>query len=146
MNFVLICVFAMHSMVVLALPFASQSLEFEENQGTTQNNSTDLEREIDSFEIQNEHKRNEDSRKPDVVTQQKPSSHTIGFENDQFTTGLMLGLSTVLLLCFTVIMAAKMMQKLKADVLEFYSFYLQIYLAPLKFKKTQIGAKELVDL
>ena len=124
MKFVLICVFAMHSMVVLALPFVSQSLEFEENQDiTTQNNSTDLEREIDSFEIQNERKTNED-----------------------FTTGLMLGFSTVLLLCFTVIMAERVMKKLKADVLEFYSFYLQIYLAPPKFKNIQIGAKELVDL
>ena len=126
MKFLLICVFAMHLMVVTALPFSSGSLEFDENQDiTTQNYSNVLEREIDYAEIQNEDKRNKDLSVPDVETKQKPFAHTIGFEND-FTTGLMLGFFTVVLLCFTVVMVARMIEKLQADVLEFHSFYLQI--------------------
>ena len=123
MRLVLISIFAMHSMVVTALPFSSGSLVFDENQDiTTQNYSNILEREIDSTEIQTKDKTIEDLSVPDVAAKQKPSSHTIGFENDHFTAGLMLGFFTVLLLIFTVVMVAKMIEKLQADVLECRSF------------------------
>ena len=124
MKFLLMCVLA----VALALPFASQSLEFDENQGiTTQNNSTDLGRAIDSFEIENEHKRNEYLSESDVVTQQKQSPSTIILEKDLIAAIPMVGI--FILFCFTILMVKKMMD----DIL--YWNFLEILMTPPKCDK-----------
>ena len=122
MKFLFMCVLA----VALALPFASQSLEFDENQGiTTQNNSTDLEREIDSFEIQNEHKRNEYLSESDVVTQQKQSPHTVILKKDLIAACLMVGI--FILCCFLLV------KKMMDDIL--YWNFLEMLMTPPKCDK-----------
>ena len=134
MKFLMICV-AIHSMVVSASTFPAGILEFDENQDfTMQNNSTGL-------EIQNKDKRNQDLSNLDVATQQKPSSNTI--KKDLFTTCRTFGIwiILILLLCFTTLTAKKAYEDLLQTM---ERSFLRMDLAPLKSRRVEICAKEIL--